>query len=111
MPTVSQVGTPYNGSYGFPIQFTLIDQDNNPINLAGVTTITLTLIRPELTQLIVNLSLGSITNVSSGVLQYTVRQGDLTFGGEYKYTIGLQYGSSALLNIGGSFKVLTAART
>lgn len=110
MPTVSQVGNFYSGTYGFPLQFTLVDQDSAPINLNNVTAINLHVVRPELTEFSRDLPLSVITNIPGGVIQYTVLQGDLRFGGEYKFAITLTFNSGAVLVIGGTFKILQSAR-
>ncbi len=112
MPTVSQVGNFTSGTFGFPIQFTLVDQDEAAVPLANLTSVVLNIVRSDLTQFSVNGPAGPLTviNISGGILQYVVQQGDLNYGGDYKYSITLNFNNGSRLVFTGDFKILQSAR-
>jgi hypothetical protein len=109
--TLSQVGSFYAGTVGFPIRYTLFDSSVPPVVLIP-TTILLTdinsaqldITRPDKSTF--SRTLAMPASYVGGAIQYVLQTGDLNAGGEYNYVLTLSLSGSRVLPVSGQFAVL-----
>jgi hypothetical protein len=97
---MAQTGEFYPNTIGFPIRIEL--EDLTVSELGEITSMTLTVTRPDRSSFSRTLGPGDIVNDE---VQYVTQSGDLPVGGRYHYSLVLSMTGSRTLPLLGSFEV------